>query len=112
MYIGPQVDTPPAHRAKMDDNRHFASKGHSARPKCMQRDPDALSIKSRVIRDHLGQALPNERAVTLRAFTLRALNRAPTGATKLRGLFFVAFSPSRCRGEAAIQMIQVETCFD
>jgi len=67
--------------------------------------PDALSIKSRVIRDHLGQALPNERAVTLRA----SLNRASTRATKLRGLFFVPFSLSCRYDEAAIQ---VETCFD
>lgn len=75
MYIGPQVDTPPpAHRAEMDDNRHLAGKGHSAAPQMHAKRPDALSIKSRVIRDHLGQALPNEqRAVTLRP----SLNRAP-----------------------------------
>lgn len=78
MYIGPQVDTPPpAHRAEMDDNRHLAGKGHSAAPQMHAKRPDALSIKSRVIRDHLGQALPNEqRAVTLRP----SLNRAPSAA--------------------------------
>ena len=52
---------------KMDDNRHFDSGGTQPSSKCMQRDLhlDALSIKSRVIRDHLGQeahrSLTNER---------------------------------------------------
>lgn len=41
------------HLDKMDDNRHFDSGGTQPSTKCMQRDPDALSIKSRVIRDHL-----------------------------------------------------------
>lgn len=50
---------------KMDDNRHFDSGGTQPSSKCMQRDLhlDALSIKSRVIRDHLGQEahrFPNE----------------------------------------------------
>lgn len=52
------------HLDKMDDNRHFDS-GGGTQPsaKCMQRDLlDALSIKSRVIRDHLrGKPLTNER---------------------------------------------------
>lgn len=94
---------------KMDDNRHLASKRHSARPQMHAKRPDALSIKSRVIRDHLGQALPNEqRAVTSRP----PLNRAaPTEATKLRrGLFFAAGCPHfrRC-DKVAIHVIRAET---
>lgn len=81
MYIGRQVDTP--HRDEMDDNRHLAGKGLSAAPQMHAKRPDALSIKSRVIRDHLGQALPNEqRAVTLRPSLNRASLAAATVAAK------------------------------
>lgn len=58
---------------KMDDNRHFDS-GGGTQPsaKCMQRDLlDALSIKSRVIRDHLrGKPLTNERRYLVPLFNL------------------------------------------
>lgn len=78
---------------KMDDNRHFDSGGTQPSAKCMQRDLhlDALSIKSRVIRDHLGahhRSLTNERYRYLMPPFNRLLSAEKTLETRSCRIFY------------------------